>query len=173
VSVTAVIGPKQPPLPPKQQPPIVSMFPVVAASAASKKLQPPVLHIPEYTPTLSFGGSVHKRTLKKQIPVTSAPTSGGGHPGMPNGLLQLSTSLQQARPKVTPKVTAKDHSARMALTKMGLLDSAASAMASRPITMSMARSAASAVSLISSKKPSSKPSSPSKPRPKSANGETN
>ena len=45
----------------------------------------PVLHIPEYTPTQSFGGSVHKRTKKAQIsipPVTSsASNSSGGHPG--------------------------------------------------------------------------------------------
>ena len=45
----------------------------------------PVLHIPEYTPTQSFGGSVHKqRTKKAQIPMPAfiARTSNSsGHPG--------------------------------------------------------------------------------------------
>ena len=44
----------------------------------------PVLHIPEYTPTQSFGGSVHKRTKKAQIPippVTSIASNSSGHPG--------------------------------------------------------------------------------------------
>ena len=46
----------------------------------------PVLHIPEYTPTQSFGGSVHKqRTKKAQIPMppftARTSNSSGGHPG--------------------------------------------------------------------------------------------
>ena len=45
----------------------------------------PVLHIPEYTPTQSFGGSVHKqRTKKAQIPMppfTARTSNSSGHPG--------------------------------------------------------------------------------------------
>jgi len=109
----------------------------------------PVLHIPEYTPSTSasFGGSVHKRTKKSHVlppvPTSVAPSSVAssgisGHPGMPNGLLQLSTSLQQ---KGSTKVTPKDQNARMALSKIGLVTPS-------PITVSMAKSAASAVTSV-------------------------
>ena len=56
---------------------------------------------------------------------------------MPNGLLQLSTSLQ---PKGSTKVTPKDQNARLALSKIGLVETS-------PITVSMAKSAASAVTV--------------------------
>ena len=74
----------------------------------------PVLHIPEYIPT-SFGGSVHKKTKKPPLTSTCYSTSiggssSGGHPGMPNGLLRLSTSLQ---PRAGTTVTPKDQSARL------------------------------------------------------------
>jgi hypothetical protein len=173
VSVTAILGPKSAPGPPKQQPPIVSMFPVplskppvlhpevahikkpleLPQSMTQKKSNGvhnlPVLHIPEYTPSTSasFGGSVHKRTKKSHVlppvPTSVAPSSAAssgisGHPGMPNGLLQLSTSLQQ---KGSTKVTPKDQNARMALSKIGLVTPS-------PITVSMAKSAASAVTSV-------------------------
>ena len=157
ISVTAVIGPKNPnPAPPKQQPPIVSMFPVpskppvltpqkppvltpeVTPPPAKKPAVPksngvhnlPVLHIPEYTP-------FHKK--KNRLPAVSPATTGTspGHPGMPNGLLQLSTSLQQ---KGSTKVTPKDQNARVALSKIGLIETS-------PISASMAKSAASAVTV--------------------------
>ena len=75
----------------------------------------PVLHIPEYIPT-SFGGSVHKKTKKPPLTSTCYSTSiggssSGGHPGMPNGLLRLSTSLQPRAGGTT--VTPKDQSARL------------------------------------------------------------
>jgi hypothetical protein len=56
---------------------------------------------------------------------------------MPNGLLQLSTSLQQ---KGSTKVTPKDQNARLALSKIGLVETS-------PITATMAKSAASAVTV--------------------------
>lgn len=144
ISVTAVMGPKMAPGPPKQQAPIVSMFPVPPSKPPvltpevpiKKPLPPPVskdlpvLHIPEYIP--QYG---HKKASKRpSLPVTSNST---GHPGMPNGLLQLSTSLQQ---KGSTKVTPKDQNARVALSKIGLIEPS-------PITVSMAKSAASAVAV--------------------------
>ena len=176
ISITAVIGPKNThPAPPKQQPPIVSMFPVPSFSKPPpmmskppvltpeivlprKPLPPtltpeivlpkkpvppaalmansmsksngvhdlPVLHIPEYTP-------FHKK--KNRLPTVPLSSGSPGHPGMPNGLLQLSTSLQQ---KGSTKVTPKDQNARVALSKIGLIETS-------PITVSMAKSAASAV----------------------------
>ena len=96
-----------------------------AASSSSKKSstngnnstssQLPVLHIPEYIPT-SFGGSVHKKTKKPSLTSTCYSTSiggssSGGHPGMPNGLLRLSTSLQPRAGGTS--VTPKDQSARL------------------------------------------------------------
>ena len=185
ISITAVVGPKNPhPAPPKQQAPNVSMFPVQSlskpASAAPppsmmskppvltpeivlprKPLPPtltpeivlpkkpvppaaliagnsvtksngvhnlPVLHIPEYTP-------FHKK--KNRLPTVPLSSGSPGHPGMPNGLLQLSTSLQQ---KGSTKVTPKDQNARVALSKIGLIETS-------PITVSMAKSAASAVTV--------------------------
>ena len=101
-----------------------------AASSSSKKSstngnnstssQLPVLHIPEYIPT-SFGGSVHKKTKKPSLTSTCYSTSiggssSGGHPGMPNGLLRLSTSLQP-RAGVGTTVTPKDQSARLGKKK--------------------------------------------------------
>ena len=158
VSVTAVIGPKNPhPAPPVQQPPIVSMFPVPPSKppvltpeiVLPKKPVPPsviansvvksngvhnlpVLHIPEYTP-------FHKKKnrLPPAVPPPATSGSAPGHPGMPNGLLQLSTSLQQ---KGSTKVTPKDQNARVALSKIGLIETS-------PITVSMAKSAASAVTV--------------------------
>ena len=158
VSVTAVIGPKNPhPAPPVQQPPIVSMFPVPPSKppvltpeiVLPKKPVPPsviansvvksngvhnlpVLHIPEYTP-------FHKKKnrLPPAVPPVATAGSAPGHPGMPNGLLQLSTSLQQ---KGSTKVTPKDQNARVALSKIGLIETS-------PITVSMAKSAASAVTV--------------------------
>ena len=82
---------------------------------SNKSSHLPVLHIPEYIPT-SFGGSVHKKTKKPSLTSTCYSTSiggssSGGHPGMPNGLLRLSTSLQPRAGGTT--VTPKDQSARL------------------------------------------------------------
>jgi hypothetical protein len=92
----------------------------------------PVLHIPE----VSSGGGHHYDLLKKldeasvaapDKKVSSVKATNGGHPGMPNGLLRLTASLQQksdySRPgigKVTPKVTPKDFKSQQALSKIGL-----------------------------------------------------
>ena len=85
------------------------------ASSSKKSSHLPVLHIPEYIPTScnsSFGGSVHKKTKKPPLTASStpAPASTGGHPGMPNGLLRLSTSLQ---PRAGTTVTPKDQNAKL------------------------------------------------------------
>ena len=80
-------------------------------ASSSKKGNLPVLHIPEYIPA-SFGGSVHKKTKKQALLTTPsvASTTPSGHPGMPNGLLRLSTSLQ---PRAGTTVTPKDQNAKM------------------------------------------------------------
>ena len=166
--MTAVVGPKKATPPPaKIQPPIVSMYPIRPSQPPLLKpeiiIPPPpppgpapkrtntsqglaksngihnlpVLHIPEYTPS-----SYYKKAKKADTKISSnngGSNNGGsnnlGHPGMPNGLLQVSTSLQQKT-----KVTPKDQNARMALSKIGLIEPS-------PITVSMAKSAASAVTV--------------------------
>ena len=81
------------------------------SASSSKKGNLPVLHIPEYIPA-SFGGSVHKKTKKQALLTTPsvASTTPSGHPGMPNGLLRLSTSLQ---PRAGTTVTPKDQNAKI------------------------------------------------------------
>ena len=51
VSVTAVVGPKTVPTLPKQQPPIVSMFPVPQASKPSQG-KPPIIQPPQGKPSV-------------------------------------------------------------------------------------------------------------------------
>jgi len=95
----------------------------------------PVLHIPEvssgehYDLLRKFDEANLPRE-KKSAKANGGHHSGlpGGHPGMPNGLLRMTASLQQksdySRPGVgkvmTTKVTPKDLKSQLALNKIGL-----------------------------------------------------
>ena len=153
----------------------------------------PVLHIPDVPTSSSSNSSAGKGTghhfdlLKKFDEANSGPgdkrpglksTNGmvGGHPGMPNGLLRMTASLQQkseySRPgigRIQTKVTPKDLKSQMALTRIGLpMDNngfgkvgqsdnngfqvnQTPVVCGSTITVSMAQSAASAVSIFNSK----------------------
>ena len=145
----------------------------------------PVLHIPDVPTGISTAskGDRHFDLLKKfdeassgtggdKRPVPSSkPSNGivGGHPGMPNGLLRMTASLQQksdySRPgigRIQTKVTPKDLKSQQALDKIEMLQfekNGSQSNQSQPpqtncgstITVSMAQSAASAVSFLGSK----------------------
>ena len=150
----------------------------------------PVLHIPEvssgehYDLLRKFDEANLPRE-KKSTKTNGGHHSGlpGGHPGMPNGLLRMTASLQQksdySRPGVgkvmTTKVTPKDLKSQLALNKIGLsMDNGNNSFSQNltcpsTITVSMAQSAASAVSIMNSKM-NSKAEKDAKQKPRSING---
>ncbi len=111
-------------------PPPVPKVTVTAKNVASTACAPtstvngvgrmPMINIPK-PPTKRLP------SLPQHQPRSITPTaSGGGHPGLPNGLLKMATaaasSVQMPVRQVTTKVVPKDLKSQLALSRMGLSD---------------------------------------------------
>ena len=152
----------------------------------------PVLHIPEVSTGDHY--DLLKRFDEVDLPneKKSTKTNGmlGGHPGMPNGLLRMTASLQQksdySRPgvgKIQTKVTPKDLKSQLALNKIGFsMDKNSNngnpmtqqnPNCTSTITVSMAQSAASAVSVLNSKLAAANKDKDSKHKHRNFNGGPN